>query len=58
MLKDYSIVEKTGTIVDEENKNLSFKELWRFKRENHGWVLHEINLDVSIFGLRGFNPYS
>ena len=55
---DYTIVEKTGEIIDGEKKNLSFKELWRFKREEHDWVLDEIDQDVSISDLRGFNPFS
>lgn len=55
---DYSIMEKSGEIVDGEKKNLSFRELWRFKRERHGWVLDEIDQDVSISDLRGFEPFS
>ncbi|MEW7989222.1 MAG: Tim44-like domain-containing protein [Candidatus Thiodiazotropha endolucinida] len=55
---DYTIVENTGDVIDGEKKNLSFKELWRFKREDHGRVLDEIDQDVSISDLRGFNPFS
>ncbi|MEW8505098.1 MAG: Tim44-like domain-containing protein [Candidatus Thiodiazotropha sp.] len=52
---DNTIVEKTGDVIDGEKKKLSFKELWRFKRASHGWVLDEIDQDVSISDLRGFN---
>lgn len=55
---DYSIVEQSGEIIDGEKKNRTFKELWRFRRAAHGWVLDEIDQDVSIADLRNFSSAS
>ncbi len=55
---DYTVLEKTGEFIYGEKKNRSFKELWRFIREDHGWVLDEIDQEVSISDLRGFNSFS
>lgn len=51
---DYLVSDKTGAVLDGEQKTLPFKELWRFKREQHGWVLDEIDQDVSISDLNAF----
>lgn len=58
LMMDYTIIESTGAIVDGAKKNRSFKELWRFKREDHGWVVDEIDQNMSIATLRCFAPYS
>ncbi|MET0066004.1 MAG: Tim44-like domain-containing protein [Candidatus Thiodiazotropha sp.] len=55
---DYTIEESSGRVIDGERDNQFFKELWRFKRESHGWVLDEIDQDVSISDLQGFQPFS
>ena len=51
---DYTIDEKTGAVVDGSKEDESFEELWRFKRERHGWVLDEIDQKVSIVDLVSF----
>lgn len=55
---DYMILEQSGTVIDGDKDSHAFSELWRFKRERHGWVLDEIDQDVSVSDLRGFNPFS
>ena len=55
---DYTIVEKSGELIDGEKKNNSFKELWKFKRQGDTWLLDEIDQDVEISDLRAFNPFS
>jgi len=55
---DYTIVEKSGEVIDGEKTNNSFKELWKFKRQENTWLLDEIDQDVEISDLRGFNPFS
>ena len=55
---DYMILEKSGTVIDGDKDSHAFRELWRFRRERHGWVLDEIDQDVSVSDLRGFNPFS
>lgn len=55
---DYTIEEKSGSIIDGKKKNESFMELWKFKREEHCWVLDEIDQEVSLGALYLFNPFS
>lgn len=55
---DYTINEESGKVIDGEKKNDSFTELWKFKREVHGWVLDEIDPEVTITDLAVLNPFS
>ena len=52
---DYTIIEKTGRLIEGEKKNNSFKELWKFKRQGNTWVLDEIDQDISASDIRDFN---
>jgi predicted lipid-binding transport protein (Tim44 family) len=55
---DYTVNEQTKEVVSGEKKNLSFKELWKFKRENKDWVLDEIDQNVSIGDLKNMASFS
>ncbi len=53
---DYTINDKTGDVVNgKKNKSESFKELWKFVRADHGWVLDEIDSSVHANDLLGMN---
>lgn len=53
---DYTINDKTGDVISgKKNKAESFKELWKFIREDHGWVLDEIDSSVHANDLLGMN---
>jgi len=53
---DYTINDKTGDVVSgRKNKSEPFKELWKFVREDHGWVLDEIDSSVHATDLLGMN---
>lgn len=53
---DYTINDKTGDVVSgRKNKAESFKELWKFLREDHGWVLDEIDSSVQANDLLKMN---
>lgn len=53
---DYTINEKTGDVLSgKKNKSESFKELWKFVRTGHGWVLDEIDSSVHANDLLGMN---
>lgn len=54
---DY-LVNESGQKIDGDDANRSFKELWKFKRETHGWVLDEIDSDVSISDVRDMQAWS
>ena len=46
---DYEINESTGNITDgEKNKSYPFAELWKFIRTKKGWIVDEIDQNVSI----------
>lgn len=53
---DYTINDKTGAVVDgNRNKAEAFKELWKFVRADHGWVLDEIDSSVQLTDLLNMN---
>lgn len=53
---DYTINDKTGEVVEgKKDKSESFKELWKFVRADHGWVLDEIDSSVHANDLLGMN---
>lgn len=43
-----NLINRDGKVIDGDNEPRSFQELWKFRREPHGWVLDEI---VSSFGI-------
>jgi hypothetical protein len=52
------LVNSQGLVIDGDDKKRPFKELWKFKREPHGWVLDEIDSDVSISDVRELKAWS
>jgi hypothetical protein len=52
------LVNSQGVVIDGDDKKRRFKELWKFKREPHGWVLDEIDSDVSISDLHELKAWS
>lgn len=53
---DYTINDRTGEVVrGKKDKSESFKELWKFVRADHGWVLDEIDSSVHANDLLGMN---
>jgi hypothetical protein len=53
---DYTINDKTGDVVKGNRKKAeSFKELWKFVRADHGWVLDEIDSSVQLTDLLSMN---
>ncbi len=53
---DYTINDKTGDVVEgNRNKAEAFKELWKFIRADHGWVLDEIDSSVQLTDLLNMN---
>jgi predicted lipid-binding transport protein (Tim44 family) len=54
---DY-LVNDAGEAIDGDEEERNFKELWRFKREPHGWVLDEIDSDVSISDVTAMQAWS
>ena len=56
---DYMVDEESGeTIRGSESQLDSFEELWRVKREPHGWVLDEIDQEVTLSDFRAFKTAS
>ena len=55
-MADYKVNDRTGDVVEgKRGKSESFKELWKFVRVNHGWVLDEIDSSVQANDLLGMN---
>ena len=52
------LVNSKGVAIDGDDEKTSFKELWKFKREPRGWVLDEIDSNVSISDVRGLQAWS
>lgn len=52
------LVNSTGAVIDGDDKKRPFKELWKFKRELHGWVLDEIDSSVSISDVKDLQVWS
>lgn len=59
-MSDTLVDEQSGKLIDGDRRrrNHAFSELWRFKREAHGWVLDEIDPTVSIAELAAFRAFS
>ncbi len=56
---DYMLDEESGEVIrGSTTVSEDFEELWRFKREPHGWVLDEIDQEVTLSDFRSFKPYS
>jgi preprotein translocase subunit SecG len=56
---DYMLDEESGEVIRGSTTTSDpFEELWRFKREAHGWVLDEIDQEVTLSDFRSFKPYS
>lgn len=45
---DYTIDEVTQKIISGDKEKKPFKEIWKFVRSEHGWVLDEIDSDVHL----------
>ena len=51
---DYTVDDKTGSLVSGNEKAEKFTELWKFLRIGDTWVLDEIDQQVSLFDLKKF----
>jgi hypothetical protein len=55
---DYTIKEPDNSVIKgDANKNEKFSELWKFVREDGGWVLDEIDQEVSLDDISSFRSY-
>ena len=54
-MTDYTVDETTNQVVKGDSKKTEhFNELWKFVRSGNTWVLDQIDQDVSISELKGF----
>lgn len=56
---DYTINDETGNkIAGKEDDESAFIELWKFIRSDNGWVVDEIDSNVTIDDVKEFKSFS